>query len=72
VLDAMMPGLSGFDVCSKIKNDDNLKDIKVIIFSNQDKTVLNAEGKKAGADEILSKTAKSNELSDTVKRLLGI
>ncbi len=71
ILDAMMPGMSGFDVCSIIKKDDELKDIKIIIFSNHDTSTLKTEGEKAGADAVLSKTAKSAELSALVKELLG-
>ncbi len=33
LLDLMMPEMNGFEVCEKLKNDDKLKDIPVIILS---------------------------------------
>ena len=36
LLDVMMPGLSGFDVCTKLKEDPKLKDIPVIFVTARD------------------------------------
>jgi DNA-binding response OmpR family regulator len=36
ILDLMLPGRSGFDVLTEIKNDEQLKNIPVIVFSNKD------------------------------------
>ncbi len=71
ILDAMMPGIDGFEVCSRIKQDVETKHIKIVIFSSADLTVIATEGAKAGADAVLSKTVKSEELAKTVEDLLS-
>lgn len=46
VLDLMLPGRSGFEVLTEIKDDEQLKQVPVIIFSNRD----TAEDKKKAQD----------------------
>jgi len=55
LLDIMMPEMNGIDVCRKLKQDPNLKDIPVIMVSarNQDHHVV--EGLDAGALDYISK-----------------
>lgn len=38
LLDIMMPGLNGFEVCEKIKNSDNHKNIPIVFLSGKDST----------------------------------
>ena len=71
ILDAMMPGLDGFTVCTRIKNDETLKDTKIVIFSNADPDIIREQSTNAGADAYLSKTVKSEVLTQTIKKLLG-
>lgn len=70
VLDAMMPGRDGFQICREIKDDEALKDTPVVIFSASNVAVLQDRSKEAGADAALEKTASSDELMETVGRLL--
>lgn len=71
LLDVIMPGMSGFDVLKKIKEDPKYKDVLVIMFSNlgQENDVETAKG--LGADEYLVK-AKFNlkEVVDIINDLL--
>lgn len=55
LLDVMMPGQSGFDVCRALKGDPDTADIKIALLTAvaQDRDV--AEGRDAGADEYLTK-----------------
>ena len=63
LLDVRMPGgLSGLDVCKQLKQDENYKDIPIIIFSAK---VLDRDielGLKAGAVEYVTKPFSSKEL----------
>lgn len=55
LLDVMMPGMSGLDVCRALKGDPDTASIKIALLTAvaQDRDV--AEGKDAGADEYLTK-----------------
>ncbi|MCA6226137.1 MAG: PleD family two-component system response regulator [Phenylobacterium sp.] len=55
LLDLIMPGLDGFQVCRLLKADDNLKRIPVVLLTAVDSQEARLEGFEAGADEFLSK-----------------
>jgi len=69
LLDVMMPGMTGFEVCQHIRNDPTVAEIPIIILTALDDrdSLLNAL--KAGADDFISKPFDRFELR---ARLLGI
>jgi cyclic di-GMP phosphodiesterase len=69
LLDVMMPGMTGFEVCRQIRNDPQIAEIPIIILTALDdrESLLNAL--KAGADDFISKPFDRYELR---ARLLGI
>jgi CheY-like chemotaxis protein len=73
VLDVMMPGDDGWEVCRKIKSDEKTKDIPVILL-----TVRTSEKSRrksmeyAGADAHINKPFEMAELLETVRRLLKL
>lgn len=69
LLDVMMPGMTGFEVCQRIRNDPEIAEIPIIILTALDdrESLLNAL--KAGADDFISKPFDRYELR---ARLLGI
>ncbi len=71
LLDAVMPGLNGLDVCRTLKRSEDTRDIPVIIFTalNQEVDLMLAEGDKA--DGYLRKPFTSKTLIDAVEPLLG-
>jgi putative two-component system response regulator len=68
-LDVMMPGMTGFEVCQRIRNDPQIAEIPIIVLTALDdrESLLNAL--KAGADDFISKPFDRFELR---ARLLGI
>ena len=69
VADAMMPGLTGYDLCRMLKSKANKKDIPVVILSGLSENA--EESQKCVADAFLSKTPKiKEELIETLKNLL--
>ena len=70
LLDIMMPGMSGFDVCRAIKKDPLLKKIKVILFTALSESVVKYEAQKAEADAWVTKGIDLTELSDRIKAML--
>ncbi len=62
ILDRMMPGMSGDEVCKIIKSNDELKKIKIIILSARAFTTDRVVGLNIGADDYLTKPYQPEEL----------
>ncbi len=62
LLDAVMPGLSGFDLCERLKLDDATKDIPVIMLTALQRLDDKIRGLDCGADDFLTKPFKEMEL----------
>ena len=69
VLDIMMPGLNGFEVCKKIKADPELKDTKIIMLTAKTKAADIQLGLAAGAECYFTKPFKIAELLEKIKEL---
>ena len=70
LLDVMMPKLSGFEVCKKVKQDSQLRRIMILMV-----TALNELGDieravEAGTDDFLSKPVQKVELLKRVQNML--
>ena len=70
VSDVMMPEMDGFELCSKIKSDEQKKHIPVILLTAKATTEDKIQGLKHGADQYLSKPFNPNELRAVVDSLL--
>ncbi|OHB17466.1 MAG: hypothetical protein A2749_01565 [Parcubacteria group bacterium RIFCSPHIGHO2_01_FULL_45_26] len=55
ILDLILPGMSGFEILEKVKQDENLKNIPVIILSNLGQEEDIEKAKKLGAADYLVK-----------------
>jgi two-component system, sensor histidine kinase and response regulator len=67
LLDVMMPGMDGFEVCRRIKQMDTLREIPVIFFTALNQTADLVEGFKAGGIDYLIKPLNRDELLIRVK-----
>ncbi len=67
LLDVMMPGMSGFDVCRHIRADTRWRDIPVILVTALDDRKSKIEGLEAGADDFISKPVDWAELRARVQ-----
>jgi DNA-binding response OmpR family regulator len=70
LLDILMPGISGFDVCRKIKADIRFKDIPVVMFSALAHETNIREGFNSGADEYITKPFDPYLLKEKVDEVL--
>jgi adenylate cyclase len=72
LLDVMMPGLSGYDVCRRIRENAATSLLPVVMVTSLDPHVERLHGIEAGADDFLSKPINQPELLARVKSLLRI
>jgi two-component system cell cycle response regulator len=70
LLDVMMPGIDGFEVCRRIKQEGETRKIPIIMVSSSIGEKLRVEAMEAGADGFLSKPVDKTELVVQVKSLL--
>jgi putative two-component system response regulator len=69
LLDVMMPGMTGFEVCQRIRGDPEIAEIPIIVLTALDDRESLLTALKAGADDFISKPFDRYELR---ARLLGI
>lgn len=72
LLDVMMPGLTGYDVCRRIREDARTALLPVVLVTALDPQQERVKGIEAGADDFLSKPINQAELFARVKSLLRI
>jgi response regulator RpfG family c-di-GMP phosphodiesterase/signal transduction histidine kinase len=68
--DVMMPGMDGQTLCRKIRSEDSLRHIPVILVTARSGSEMLAEGIEAGADDYIAKPFDSVELKARVRSLL--
>jgi DNA-binding response OmpR family regulator len=71
ILDVSMPGLSGYDVCRKIRQDDKTRDLPVIFLTAKGMLVDMTEGEEAGSDLYLVKPVLATKLLNMVGMFLS-
>lgn len=70
ILDVLMPGMSGIDVCRRLRADANTADLPVIFLTARGQERDRIEGLRAGADDYLSKPFNLEELILRVNAVL--
>lgn len=71
ILDVMMPGMTGYEVCHQIKENPELKGIKILMLSAKGQQKDKEAAEKAMADNYLSKPFSPARLLEMVKDILG-
>src|SRR4029450_5890878 len=72
LLDVMMPGMSGYDVCRKIRENPATAMLPVVMVTALDPGQERVKGIDAGADDFLSKPINQPELLARVRSLLRV
>ena len=71
VLDIEMPGMDGFAVCEKLREDAALKNIPVVILTGTNNPKLNEKAFKAGADITALKSLSAERLVNMIRLALN-
>jgi two-component system cell cycle response regulator len=72
LLDIMMPGMDGFEVCEKLKSNPKTAHIPVVMVTALDQPSDRVRGLKAGADDFLTKPVNDLQLISRVKSLVRL
>lgn len=70
ILDVMLPGQNGYDVCRKVKNNAKLRHIPIIILSAKHEELDTLLGLELGADDYITKPFSVRILMSKVKAIL--
>src|SRR4051794_40730321 len=72
VLDLMLPGMSGLEVCRALRADDRLRGIPLIILTARNETPVKVMGFDLGADDYVTKPFEFGELLARVRARLRV
>ena len=72
LLDVMMPQMSGFQVCRKLKTDPQTKDIQILMVTALNELGDIEQATECGTDDFVSKPVNKFELLTRVKSLLRV
>ncbi len=71
-LDIMMPKMNGYEVCTAVKNDAELKDTVVVLLTAKGQEADKKKGLEIGAYDYMTKPFDPDEVVDLAKELLQI
>jgi DNA-binding response OmpR family regulator len=70
LLDVMMPGKTGFEVCAAVRGDEALAGVRILMLSAKGRDTDMAKGQALGADAYMTKPFSTRELADKVRAML--
>jgi len=72
ILDLLLPGIDGFQVCKMIRNDQNASSTKILAVTGYDSEDIRVKIIESGADDYLGKPLDYNQTLEKICKLLGI
>ncbi|TVQ62376.1 MAG: response regulator [Phycisphaerales bacterium] len=72
LLDVMMPRMSGFQACERLKKNEATRDVPVILVTALNEVADQERGVEAGADDFLTKPVNRLELLTRVRSLMKV
>ena len=72
ILDVLMPGMNGFEVCNTLKNRFGMEDVYVLMLTANGQEINKQKSKDVGADIFMTKPFDPDELIKEVSKVLEI
>ncbi|MBE2886830.1 response regulator [Geobacter anodireducens] len=72
LIDALMPGSNGYEVCAAVRHDPALKNTPLLLMTGAFEPFDEERARQCGADDFISKPFESQQLVDKVKELLAL
>lgn len=70
LLDIMLPGIDGYEVCQKIRKNPKFNQVKIIFISAMARSIDVAKGMELSADEYITKPFSTADVVKKIKTLL--
>jgi DNA-binding response OmpR family regulator len=70
LLDVMIPGRNGFEVCQAIRADPALETVKIVMLTAKGREIEREKGLALGADDYITKPFSTRDVVDRVRTLL--
>ena len=72
LLDVMLPGASGYEICQDVRLDPSLAEVKILMMTARGSAIEKRKGLAIGADGFITKPFELKELRAEVRRLLDV
>ncbi len=72
LIDAVMPGKNGYDVCREAKNDPRLSLVPILLLTGVFEPFDEAKSRESGADDFIAKPFESQVLIDKIEGLISL
>ncbi len=72
LLDVMMPGMNGYEVCSHIRNDPSLVDVPILMVTSLNDQKERLKGINSGADDFIGKPFDKLELLARIRTIVRL
>jgi len=70
ILDVMLPGLDGFEVCYQLRAEPSTAKLPILMFTARAQEIDKDTGRRVGADDYLTKPSAPEEIVNHVAKLL--
>jgi two-component system alkaline phosphatase synthesis response regulator PhoP len=71
ILDVMLPGMDGFEICHRLRSEPTTAKLPILMFSAKAQEIDRDTGIKVGADDYLTKPSAPAEIVSRVAKLLA-
>ena len=72
VTDVVMPGMSGFELCRRLKNQPQTEHVPIIICTSKNQEIDRLWGMKQGADAYLTKPYSQEQITNAVISVMRV
>ncbi len=70
ILDIMLPGIDGYEVCDRLRSEEETAHLPIMMLSSKVREIDKETGLKIGADDYLAKPASPSVILQKVKAIL--